>query len=202
METHIQAVGESVEKSLPKRRRRDNLTMQETEAINKVRKRAQAGAHEILIKSADKGSATFIMSWEDYVTEAMRQLNKEVPPCSAVAWLWWIAFNIAKWTKTPHLTAHHLAHPTSKDRQSIDARTAVFDLLPKIHKWGNPGRPILSLCGAPTEKISQLICGSPPTPTCWNPPFLSQRHMQQTSCWSCSPYQTTYLMTPYWLLYI
>ena len=44
-----------------------------------------------------------------------------------------------------------------KDRQSIDARTAVFNLLPKIHKQGNPGQPIVSLCGAPTEKISQFV---------------------------------------------
>ena len=36
-------------------------------------------------------------------------------------------------------------------------RTARFYLLPKIHKPGNPGRPIVSSCGAPTEKISQFV---------------------------------------------
>ena len=37
------------------------------------------------------------------------------------------------------------------------ARTARFYHLPKIHKPGNPGRPIVSSCGAPTERISEFV---------------------------------------------
>ena len=37
------------------------------------------------------------------------------------------------------------------------SRTARFYLLPKIHKPGNPGKPIVSSCGAPTERISQFV---------------------------------------------
>ena len=36
-------------------------------------------------------------------------------------------------------------------------RTARFYILPKIHKEGAPGRPIVSSCGSTTEKISQFI---------------------------------------------
>ena len=36
-------------------------------------------------------------------------------------------------------------------------RTAKFYLLPKIHKPGNPGRPIVASNGAPTEKISSFV---------------------------------------------
>ena len=36
-------------------------------------------------------------------------------------------------------------------------RTARFYHLPKIHKPGNPGRPIISSCGAPTERISEYV---------------------------------------------
>ena len=32
-----------------------------------------------------------------------------------------------------------------------------FFLLPKIHKAGNPGRPIVSANGHPTEKISEFV---------------------------------------------
>ena len=45
------------------------------EALKNLRRRTQTD--EIVIKSANKGSATVIMSREDYVTEAMRQLNRE-----------------------------------------------------------------------------------------------------------------------------
>ena len=40
-----------------------------------------------------------------------------------------------------------------------------FYLLPKIHKANNPGRPIVSANGHPTEK-NLRICGFPPSPTC------------------------------------
>ena len=36
-------------------------------------------------------------------------------------------------------------------------KTARFYLLPKIHKPGNPGRPIVSSNGAPTENISRYV---------------------------------------------
>jgi hypothetical protein len=38
-----------------------------------------------------------------------------------------------------------------------EPRTPSFYLLPKIHKAGAPGRPILSANGSPTEKISGLV---------------------------------------------
>ena len=41
--------------------------------------------------------------------------------------------------------------------RSKDIRTSRFYILPKLHKPGIPGRPIVSSCGAPTEKISQFI---------------------------------------------
>ena len=38
-----------------------------------------------------------------------------------------------------------------------DIRTSQFDILPKLHKPGTPGRPIVSCCGAPTEGISKFV---------------------------------------------
>ena len=36
-------------------------------------------------------------------------------------------------------------------------RTSRFYMLPKIHKLGNPGRPIVSACSCPTENISSFL---------------------------------------------
>ena len=33
----------------------------------------------------------------------------------------------------------------------------TFSLLPKIHKFNNPGRPIVSACSCPTEHISEYL---------------------------------------------
>jgi hypothetical protein len=38
-----------------------------------------------------------------------------------------------------------------------DPKPCRFYLLPKIHKENNPGRPIVSANGHPTEKISEFI---------------------------------------------
>ena len=36
-------------------------------------------------------------------------------------------------------------------------RTSKFYLLPKIHKPGNPGRPTVSACACPTEKLALYL---------------------------------------------
>jgi len=91
LETYIQAVKVNVwRKPYQKEMKRQPHNTREG-ALNNVTKRTQAG--EIVIKPADKGSANVIMSREDYVTKAMRQLNKEEHYCQM--------------DQTPHLTAHH-----------------------------------------------------------------------------------------------
>ena len=37
------------------------------------------------------------------------------------------------------------------------SRTSNFYLLPKIHKPGNPGRPIVSACACPTEHLASYL---------------------------------------------
>ena len=38
-----------------------------------------------------------------------------------------------------------------------DPRPARFYLLPKVHKAGVPGRPVISGCGSLTEKASEIV---------------------------------------------
>ena len=76
LESYIQALNEDMKESLHQKRiKKDNLTREEREALKSLRNRVQTG--EIVIKPADKGSATVVMSHDDYVAEAMRQLIRE-----------------------------------------------------------------------------------------------------------------------------
>ena len=46
---------------------------------------------------------------------------------------------------------------TYKYLTPLTAKPSRFYLLPKIHKPGNPGLPIVASCDAPTEKISEFV---------------------------------------------
>ena len=52
---------------------------------------------------------------------------------------------------------NHINKDTLKYLTPTEPWTAHFYHLPKIHKAGNPGRPIVSSCGAPTERISEYV---------------------------------------------
>jgi hypothetical protein len=51
----------------------------------------------------------------------------------------------------------HLDNKTMEYLTPEDPKPGRFYLLPKIHKENNPGRPIVSANGHPTEKISEFI---------------------------------------------
>ena len=70
LESYIQVLNESVKESLHQKRiKKDNLTREERGALKSLRNRVLTG--EIIIKPADKGSATVILSHDYYVAEAM-----------------------------------------------------------------------------------------------------------------------------------
>ena len=51
----------------------------------------------------------------------------------------------------------HLHDKTMEYLTPEDPKPGRYYLLPKIHKENNPGRPIVSANGHPTEKISEFI---------------------------------------------
>ncbi|XP_074646585.1 uncharacterized protein LOC141902624 [Tubulanus polymorphus] len=144
------------------RRVNDNLTKQEREALQQLRDNTN-----IVIKAADKGSATVIMDRDDYVHEAMRQLAdlEYNQPLQQPIFeqtgeeIREIIENMARRKIILLKTAEYLLPPDNpKQRQ--------FYLLPKIHKerekWTvpdrvPPGRPIVSDCGSETYEISEWI---------------------------------------------
>jgi len=130
-----------------------NCTKNETRAL-----RALKTNDNIIIKPADKGGSITIMNTWDYEQEAMRQLNDTNN---------YIAIDtpLTEDTNTKVLKIIE----DMFDREEIDEttynfladdsnlRTPQFYMLPKIHKHDNPGRPILSGNGGPTERISKYL---------------------------------------------
>ena len=134
-----------------------NLSQSELKAIGKLSKR-----RDIIIQRADKGGA--LASWPKrlYLMEASRQLNNTlhyskcpknyIPELTAQI----ITF------LTDLLVKHEISEKTYDFLEPRSSpRTPIFYLLPKIHKPKiddiTSGRPIVSGCGSPTEKLSQFL---------------------------------------------
>ena len=114
-----------------------------------------------VIKPADKGGAIVIWSTTDYEKEALSQLNDnkyyEYIPMNPTTIISEQTTRITRYVKDlfkfgdiDYKTLQHLLPPTPP-------RTPIFYLLPKIHKPGNPGRPIISGCDSPTDRLSSFI---------------------------------------------
>ncbi|XP_078374508.1 uncharacterized protein LOC144658057 [Oculina patagonica] len=131
---------------------RDNLTRRERQALKKLRKRT-----DIVIKPADKGSGTVVMDIQLYLNECYRQLNNQQ------------FYKREKKDPTDHITGRVKKYLKGLLKDNIinkethryltpqDPKAGRFYILPKIHKPGNPGRPIVSANGHPTEKISEFV---------------------------------------------
>ena len=136
----------------PTHRSNDNIRSTERKALSSLRKRT-----DIVIKPADKGSATVVMSKDDYLSRVMHHLNNTH------------FYEKLSDDPTERFTAEiRSLLEEMKDKKVLEkenfcflqprnVRTSPFYILPKIHKPGIPGRPIVSSCGAPTEKISYFV---------------------------------------------
>ncbi|XP_063411202.1 uncharacterized protein LOC134694136 [Mytilus trossulus] len=129
-----------------------NTTPDEKKAIQSLRNR-----HDIVIKPADKGSAVVIMDKANYIAEAERQLSDErfykkldYDPTSE------FSSKIITALQTMHNDGH-IDEDTIGYLKPVNAKPGRLYLLPKIHKVNNPGRPIVSANGHPTEKISEFV---------------------------------------------
>ena len=126
---------------------RDNLSREERKALRDLKSNK-----ELIIKPADKGSSVVLLSKEDYLKEGNRQLNTPT---------------YEKITNDPtpeHLNEIQSAVKVLPTDDEIKERLLPSKpscpqlyLLPKIHKIGNPGRPIVSGCSCPTVQISRFL---------------------------------------------
>jgi len=142
--------------------RHDNLLPEERRALDELRKN-----DSIVIKPADKGSATVVMDKSAYVTECRRQLDmpqfyrkidgpiyrQNVVTINAI---------LESMRTDGFISDKQLAYLRASD----DDRQRTFYILPKIHKppekWPQPGRmpegrPIVSDCGSESYRVSQYV---------------------------------------------
>ena len=117
-----------------------------------------------MIKKADKGSAAVVWDRNDYVKEAEKQLKdtkvykqvdfKEKLLCELVD-----KSNsfFQELKRKGCISEKTLKYFTYEFKNSTNL--GKLYLLPRIHKrLGNvPGRPVISNCGTPTEKVSEFL---------------------------------------------
>ena len=113
--------------------------------------------NDIIITKADKGVAVVILDVENYIKEAHRQLNDE--QC------------YKRLDNDP--TKHHavkvheaidkfrieglLTDKVASGLKTTNPKTPKFSLLPKIHKEGNPERPVIDSMNCHTAEISRYV---------------------------------------------
>ena len=131
---------------------RDNLTRRERQSLKKLRRRT-----DIVIKPADKGSGTVVMNRQSYLDECYRQLNDQLfykrvteDPTEDINKR--VRFYLKRL-----LADKIIDKETHRYLTPQDPKAGRFYILPKVHKPGNPGRPIVSANGHPTEKISEFV---------------------------------------------
>ena len=152
LETFISSVESDIASHKPSKPKHDNLTKSERSALYDLQNR-----QEIIIKPADKGSAVVFMDRDHYISEAERQLGDST------------YYKLLDHDPTPEFAKevseainemHDEGHISGKNRNYLlidQPKAGRFYLLPKIHKAGNPYRPIVSANGHLTEKISEFV---------------------------------------------
>ena len=122
---------------------------------------------DIIIKPADKGSATVFMSRDCYIREAKRQLNntKHYAPLQEPAYPL-AAQAISLLLNKIEISGYISAKQNVYLQPPMEPRVRQLYLLPKIHKaadkWPQPdrmppGRPIISDCGSESYRVGEYI---------------------------------------------
>ena len=132
---------------------KSNLSSEEINALDELK----SNTH-IIIKPADKGGKIVIWDRNDYIKEAHRQLNDQtyyiqINNDPFVDLILEISTFISYLYRHNHINYQLFLFLDPKS----SARIPLFYLLPKIHKPGTPGRPIISGCDSPTTKLSIFI---------------------------------------------
>ena len=129
-----------------------NLSKKEEYAMQNLSKR-----DDIIITKVDKGGAVVLVDVNDYVEEANRQLgNKEFYKKLTIDTT---EINRIKVNRTINelKSSHLLYEKIANDLLSSEAKTPHFEMLPKLYKEGNPGRPVVSSIDYHATKISKYI---------------------------------------------
>lgn len=128
-----------------------NVSASEIAALRQLQQR-----EDVVIKPADKGGAIVVWRKDLYIQEAMRQLAdqtnyRRIKDDPTQLYQQEVQSTIEQFCASGTLEKEAFRLLVDKPRCSR------FYLLPKIHKLGNPGRPIVSACSCPTMHISAYV---------------------------------------------
>ncbi|XP_057290233.1 uncharacterized protein LOC130612918 [Hydractinia symbiolongicarpus] len=137
----------------PLLRCQSNLTRSERKSLLKLSKN-----RNIVIKKADKGGRVVIMSKDDYIGKVYDHLSNnkyyakmKTDPSKD------LKTNINSFIEIS-LCRHNINKNTAKFiTPPENTKMPLFYILPKIHKDGIPGRPIVSAVNSITENISEFL---------------------------------------------
>ena len=131
---------------------RDNLTKQQREALAELKNRT-----DLVITRADKGSATVIWGIEEYLAEAIIQINNS----EFYQELSTDPFNDYQQMIISSLNEMNSENMINKETAEVlkpkNVKHARFYLLPKIHKKNIPSRPIISSINCHITKLSRYV---------------------------------------------
>ncbi|OXA47181.1 hypothetical protein Fcan01_18000 [Folsomia candida] len=112
--------------------------------------------NDIVIRKADKGGSVVVWSRDLYIAEALSQLSNSSFYCKLDHDPTPIYQKQVSKTVGDYVGSGEL--PLIAQRLiEKSPRCSQFYLLPKIHKVGNPGRPIVSTVSCPTSLISAFV---------------------------------------------
>ena len=128
-----------------------NLSESEKAAVRNLRNNT-----DIVIKPADKGGAIVVWKRDLYIAEGLRQMG------DATFYEEIDADPTDEHQNTIVNSVNTLIHdgklpPAAEELIQNNPRCPIFYMLPKIHKEGNPGRPIVSTVNCPTELIREYL---------------------------------------------
>ncbi|XP_021341474.1 uncharacterized protein LOC110442280 [Mizuhopecten yessoensis] len=150
LDSFINVTNYMIKTSNPPEPTRVNVNKMERLALKNRQQR-----DDLVIKPAYKGGAIVFMNKTDYINEALRQLNNPehylLLPANRTNQI------ISEINQFIQNHRSKLPPDIAKYNVIKQARTPLFYLLPEIHKPGNPGRPIVSASGGPTEKLSATV---------------------------------------------
>ena len=112
---------------------------------------------DIIITNADKGGAVVIIDVDDYVKEAERQLNNQESYKSIDHDLTTINNKLVNDTIETFKKEKFIQESIAEGLKISNPKTPKFYTLPKIHKEGNPGRPVISSINCHTSNISKYV---------------------------------------------
>ena len=136
-----------------------NLSREEWQAM-----RSPADDRSIVIKKTDKGSSVVVWDRYDYTAEAEKQLKnqkvyKDIEFTEKILQdLVQTSYKMFRSLKTKgNIDEKQLKYFTYEYKKTYNL--GKLYLLPKIHKRLHdvPGRPVISNCGTPNEKISEFL---------------------------------------------